>query len=312
MGFSFFLQSGGFVDCDPISWVRCGSLPRERPEGMYNKWGASVNTIAALVPNPGTPGQPPYVAYAGGHPVQYQPSGPGVPTSAWMPAPATIPNCPPGLEYLSQIDQLLVHQQVELLEAFTGFETNNKYEIKNSLGQRVYFAAEENDCCTRNCCGAARSFTMTIIDNTGREIIKLLRPYRCSSCCFPCCLQKLEVQAPPGATIGYVKQNWHPCLPKFTILNDREEEVLKISGPCMPCSCCTDVNFEALDGETSVGRISKQWTGLVKEYFTDADNFGVQFPMDLDVKLKAVVLGACFLIVMFQSCNNFFFVLHGL
>uniref|UniRef100_A0A8C5M9Z0 Phospholipid scramblase n=2 Tax=Leptobrachium leishanense TaxID=445787 RepID=A0A8C5M9Z0_9ANUR len=246
----------------------------------------------------GTPGQPPYVAYAGGHPVQYQPSGPGVPTSAWMPAPATIPNCPPGLEYLSQIDQLLVHQQVELLEAFTGFETNNKYEIKNSLGQRVYFAAEENDCCTRNCCGAARSFTMTIIDNTGREIIKLLRPYRCSSCCFPCCLQKLEVQAPPGATIGYVKQNWHPCLPKFTILNDREEEVLKISGPCMPCSCCTDVNFElkALDGETSVGRISKQWTGLVKEYFTDADNFGVQFPMDLDVKLKAVVLGACFLI----------------
>ena len=29
-----------------------------------------------------------------------------------------------------------------LFSAFTGFETNNKYEIKNSLGQRIYFAAE--------------------------------------------------------------------------------------------------------------------------------------------------------------------------
>lgn len=50
--------------------------------------------------------------------------------------------------------------------------------------------------------------------------------------------------------------------------------------------------------ETSViGRISKQWTGLDTEMFTDADHFGVQFPMDLDVKIKAVVLAACFLIV---------------
>ncbi|XP_053315580.1 phospholipid scramblase 2-like [Spea bombifrons] len=246
----------------------------------------------------GAPGQPPYGAYVGVPPVQNQPGGPGVPAAAWMPAPPTIPNCPPGLEYLSQIDQLLIHQQVELLEALTGFETNNKYEIKNSLGQRVYFAAEENDCCTRNFCGPARSFAMTIVDNTGREVMKLIRPYRCSSCFFPCCLQKLEVQAPPGVVVGYVKQNWHPCLPKFTIQNEREENLLRITGPCIPCRCCSDVNFElkTLDETSTVGRISKQWTGLIKESLTDADNFGVQFPMDLDVKVKAVVLAACFLI----------------
>jgi len=40
------------------------------------------------------------------------------------------------------VDQLLIKQQVELLEAFTGFETNNKYKILNSMGQQVYFAAE--------------------------------------------------------------------------------------------------------------------------------------------------------------------------
>ena len=29
-----------------------------------------------------------------------------------------------------------------IFTAFTGFETNNKYKVKNSLGQTVYFAAE--------------------------------------------------------------------------------------------------------------------------------------------------------------------------
>lgn len=57
----------------------------------------------------------------------------------WMNIPLGIPNCPPGLEYLTTIDQLLVKQKVELLEAFTGFETNNKFTIKNSLGQKVRF-----------------------------------------------------------------------------------------------------------------------------------------------------------------------------
>ena len=33
----------------------------------------------------------------------------------WMPSPQ-VSNCPPGLEYLTQIDQILVQQKVELLE----------------------------------------------------------------------------------------------------------------------------------------------------------------------------------------------------
>ncbi len=51
------------------------------------------------------------------------------------------------------------------------------------------------------------------------------------------------------------------------------------------------------DGDVQVGKISKQWSGLVKEAFTDTDNFGITFPLDLDVKMKATLLGAIFLIV---------------
>ena len=42
--------------------------------------------------------------------------------------------------------------------------------------------------------------------------------------------------------------------------------------------------------------ITKKWSGLGKEMFTDADHFGVEFPERADIALKAVLLGAVFLI----------------
>uniref|UniRef100_A0A672F1N5 Phospholipid scramblase n=1 Tax=Salarias fasciatus TaxID=181472 RepID=A0A672F1N5_SALFA len=182
--------------------------------------------------------------------------------------------------------------------AFIGFETNNQYEIKNSLGQKIYKAKEKNDCCTRNCCGSLRSFDMTVKDNSDREVMHLVRPFRCVSCWCPCCLQEMEVQAPPGTTVGFVKQDWHPFLPRFSIQGPNKETLMTLEGPCFACNCCGDVNFElkAKDSDKVIGRISKQWSGLLKEVFTDTDNFGIQFPLDLDVKMKAVLVGACFLI----------------
>ncbi len=61
------------------------------------------------------------------------------------------------------------------------------------------------------------------------------------------------------------------------------------------------LQLKGKDGEQSVGRISKHWSGFLKEALTDTDNFNVQFPQDLDVKMKAVLMGACFLIVCADS-----------
>jgi hypothetical protein len=41
------------------------------------------------------------------------------------------------------------------------------------------------------------------------------------------------------------------------------------------------LSISLTDGSTEVGKISKQWSGLLREAFTDADNFGISFPMDL-------------------------------
>jgi hypothetical protein len=49
---------------------------------------------------------------------------------------------------------------------------------------------------------------------------------------------------------------------------------------------------------------------LLREIFTDADYFGITFPIDLDVRMKAVMLGACFLIVSLMFNYTFKFSLN--
>ncbi|KAK3922880.1 Phospholipid scramblase 2 [Frankliniella fusca] len=216
-----------------------------------------------------------------------------------MTLPPSVPMCPPGLEYLTSIDQLLVHQKVEILEALTGFETKNKFTVKNSLGQKVYKAVEDTDCLTRNCCGPLRPFDMKILDNFDNQVIHLYRPLACDSCCFPCCLQSMDVSSPPGNHIGKIEQEWSILKPKFVIKDHNDEVVLRVEGPfCTLSICGSDVEFKVLskDGEHEVGKIYKQWAGILREALTDADHFGITFPMDLDVRMKAVMLGACFLI----------------
>lgn len=109
----------------------------------------------------------------------------------------------------------------------------------------------------------------------------------------------MQVSAPPGSLLGYVQQECSIFKPQFTIRDPLGEIILRIEGPFCTMSICGDVKFKvkSADGEHTVGKISKQWSGLVREYFTDSDYFGITFPMDLDVKMKAVMIGACFLIV---------------
>jgi len=62
--------------------------------------------------------------------MSYPPPAPYQQQTFWAARPQERPeNCPPGLEYLLHVDQLLVKQQIEMLELFTGFETSNKYKV---------------------------------------------------------------------------------------------------------------------------------------------------------------------------------------
>nr|XP_054931293.1 phospholipid scramblase 3-like [Dermacentor andersoni] len=109
--------------------------------------------------------------------------------------------------------------------------------------------------------------------------------------------------------MGHLRMECTILNPNFSVLDSEKNVVLMIRGPvCTSAICAQDVVFDILttDGVTKIGAITKVWAGLLQEYFTDADNFAVTFSMDLDVKIKAVLLGAVFLIdfIYFESTGG--------
>ncbi|XP_046362053.1 phospholipid scramblase 1-like isoform X1 [Haliotis rufescens] len=224
----------------------------------------------------------------------------------WMPAVGHIQDCPPGLEYLSQLDQILIEQQVNLIEVLLSWECNNKYRVMNSMSQQCYYAAEKSGTFMRQCCGSDRAFTIHIVDNIGQEVLRMRRDFKCcGGCCWcadaDCAAHEVIVETAKGEPLGYVRQLPSKWKGHYGILDSRRNQLMEIWGPCCGCQglCCTDdVEFpvQSMKDGAVVSKISKQWGGAVREIFTDAEKFSVTFPQDLDVKVKATLMGAVFLI----------------
>lgn len=65
--------------------------------------------------------------------------------------------------------------------------------------------------------------------------------------------------------------------------------------------CNLEFTFKVVDNSgVQIGEVKKLWGGLLTEMFTDADTFLVTFPVNLDVRIKALMVGACFLLVRRQ------------
>ncbi|XP_054933345.1 phospholipid scramblase 2-like isoform X3 [Dermacentor andersoni] len=86
------------------------------------------------------------------------------------------------------------------------------------------------------------------------------------------------------------------CL-EIDVLDFTNTAVIHIVRPlrCVHCCwfCCLQVRTT---NGVAIGAVTKEWGGLVKEYFTDTDTFNVSFPLDLDVNMKAALMAAALLI----------------
>ena len=97
------------------------------------------------------------------------------------------------------------------------------------------------------------------------------------------------------------------CLsPEFRIKDSSGHDILMIRGQDNVCNViygCTGFSFKilTLDGECETGE-GEQQIGVIekrygpKELPRGSDILEITFPMDLDVKVKATILGAAFLI----------------
>jgi len=209
-----------------------------------------------------------------------------------------VPGAPAQLHPLLGLDTIVVKKKIEMVEVVLGCETKNRYHIFDSQERELFRAKEDTDWCTRQCCGQARPVELPIVDTAGREVMHLTRPYRCQGCCFPCCLQEAQVSlGQSGMGLASVEQQWSCLLPNLVVKDQAGYPVFQINLPKW-CVFCADIHYKVWsieDGE-EVATITRQWPGFCKQALTDACHYTLNFPEHLDIKLKAALLGALFLL----------------
>ena len=199
------------------------------------------------------------------------------------------------MERLSSISSLVVSQQKEWGEILTGFETKNRYAVSDVSGSRLYLAAEEaGSTLLRWFLKALRPFTIAVLTEDGQVVLRVMRPFRFY-------FHRAEVVDSQGQSLGVIERRFSVLRRIYSVLDSSGEEVFQLFGPILH-----PWTFHIRNDGVEYGKITKKWSGVLKESFTDADNFGVMFPAEWDVKLKALFLGAVFLIdfVHFENKGN--------
>jgi hypothetical protein len=236
---------------------------------------------------------------------------------------------------LDALGGLWVRQEVEHFEALTGFETENRYSIfdpravqqgggnggsngggmgggmggmlgvvaggqAEAVGRPLFHAAEESGLVCRCLCGSSRAFKLHIVADDGTPFLRVERPYRFY-------FHALEVvSVADGRVVGRVERKFTFFSRDYALTGPQGEPLLVVSGAWYkPWTFDVSRSGGGGGGGGSVGQISKQWSGVLKESFTDADNFGVTWSPDLSGDEKALLLATVFLIdFMYFEDNN--------
>ena len=176
-----------------------------------------------------------------------------------------------------------------------GYETANRYVVRNRMGQSIFYCMEESNPNARQCCGNNRAFILHLVDNFGREVAILRRPNVC------CSGQSGTIETPIGFQAGQIQQDCGCCGCNLTIFDAAGIPAFKIIGPCCKCYCPPGEFPIMAVGGSQIGTIMKLFTNMAQEMYTDADNYSVTFPLSLHPSLKAILICAAF-IIDFEVC----------
>ena len=172
----------------------------------------------------------------------------------------------------------------------------NKYIIQDSSEQQLSLAVEESDFCNRQLKKRNRAFKMHIKDQAERNVIEIERTG------IACCAKQEEmtVRAPlTGEILGFVRLDLFCCsFPKLTICDKDHNEIFTIHTSVWKLLFCSysickniEIPINDMNGN-KCGSLDQLYPVLCSK----AVKFRLSVPIDLDVKLKATLLGAVFMI----------------
>lgn len=196
--------------------------------------------------------------------------------------------------------RLSVRQRKRWFEILTSFDARNTYVVYDEAGDPVFNVEEQGSgfgsVLKRMFLQYLRPFTSHVEDlRGGRHLLTLRRPFRFF-------FHRLEVHDSKGDLLGAIQRQWTWFRRKYTIEGPDGQEVATLFGPFF-----RPWTFKILlpGHEHEVGLVQKKWSGLLKEMFTEADNFWVTLEQVQDPQLRALLFASTVLIdiVHFERSN---------
>lgn len=194
------------------------------------------------------------------------------------------------LERLHNTQKIFIRQRFEMGEVF-GFETRNKYSIETESGTVVGFSAEQQKGIIgflfRHYMGHWRRYDLFFFDNDRRMVWKAHHPFRFF-------FQRFEIEGEDGRRYGALQQRFAIFGKKFDVEDQHGRVILKMRSPIWRIW-----TFNFFREGKNVATISKKWSGILSEAFTDKDHFLVEFKdMYFKPEEKALLITAAIFVDM--------------
>jgi uncharacterized protein YxjI len=186
---------------------------------------------------------------------------------------------------LAEYPELIVQQEVEHLEALTGFETENRYTVFTAEGEPLLHAWEESGGLSRQFLKTRRPLAVHVVDQEGHPVLTADRP-------FYWFLSHLRIADGEGRPLGSLDRRFAPVTKRFTLGDPAGGGLLELTGPLFRPN-----TFMFRREGTEVARITKQWGGILREVATDADTFVIEKDTEaIDEDMSLLILACAFAI----------------
>ena len=276
-------------------------------DSKANNTDAPINQSPPPIVNPmmmGQMGMPPMMGPMGQYPNGMMGFG-----------PLNFQYCKDPMEELSQCNGAIIRQEIEMFEAISGCETQNKYQvfIQSPMGIKFAFQCNERSgCCSRCCCSNdCRGLKIEIKHisspaeydaDFAKVYIKAKKPCALGCCCL--CRPQIKVSLKEGKKyLGKVREPFTCCDRDAEVYDEVGNLKYRIVGDCCQMGfCCgssaeklVEIEFVIKQNGQKVG-FMKKMTSSYSEYFTKADSYKIIFPPNATPEEKMLLIVAGLLI----------------
>ena len=214
---------------------------------------------------------------------------------------------------LADISEMIIKQEADILEAVTGCQEPNNYNIYGKLPNgeiiSIFKCREYSGCLMRCFCPVnCREFSMRIKltfaekDNEEDEEYesRVIDVNKDCKCPFLCCIRPdmVIILTQFNNKLGRIEQSFSFCDPVFRIFNKDDKEIFYIEADCCQCGLMCRNNFmgktdeahffiyNVNDRDNPSGDICKK---AAKSMLSIGDNYSVIFPLKASIEEKILL-----------------------